>query len=853
MGNEIGEGTGAGISKLRKGTTVKDSRKSLKTFSKAELDRTIKMSKKEDEESSKIRDFLDTAMVRLKAAVDMEGDNRKSSIEDLKFSWGIDRWDGKIKQDRATDGRPCLDFDLLTEILRIVIGDQRENKVKCKVMPVDSEADPEIAVLRQGIISGVEYNSNSERIYDYSMEMLCRGGYGAWEIKTRYTAENPFLQEIYMERISNPHSVYMGPGTDESHADARYGFKLHKMPVEEFKTLYPGAEIPSKSFKNEKGMGMELWYEDSSVMVASYYIRTDEKVRMALLSDGRVMKKEDADSEVRDARDMGKAEKVIRNMVVESGMNKVETPTGAMGTPGPGADASALTPMLMGGEPAGAGGNTMEGNEDVAERDGVSSSSPSSVSSSPPPPTPPVPSPSLPLNGEPESDESPLHIVDERDTYIPRIKHYKISPCEILSENGLEGESFPGSFIPLILVQGPSINIEGKTYVTSLIRTAKDPQRNYNYWVSGAAETVALAPKAEWIGTAKQFEGYENDYAESNRRNFPFLKYNIDDKYIDNNYIPPPPGRVAVKDPPVGMFTEITNARMAVKDAVGVHNRDVGEYGPERSGAAILAIQKPSDIGSFVFYDNLRMAIEHSHRVINSMIGEVYDSERDVRVRDETDRTTFVPINTDLKSAVKRVSNEPERYIGMDLKRMRDAMRKSGSDARFNDLTIGKYDVVSKTGPAYATQRAESAEQMLRLAAVDERIMKVGGDLVVRSMDFEFADELADRIEMTLPEGMVKPREGKTPPPPKPPDPQTMLAIQKIKTEELKGQREVILAKVNMVRLLKETRDTDVEIRNRIIEVLDELTSIPVTSPKGEVESNETGLGRHRKAKEDRR
>jgi len=817
-----------------------DKKNKIKSFAKAENERLIRMKKKEDKTASDTKDFLDTAMKRLKRAVDMESDNRQSSIEDLKFSWGIDRWSGKIQQDRATDGRPCLDFDLLTENLRIVIGDQRHNKVKCKVRPVDSEADPEIATLRQGIISGIEYNSNAERIYDYAMEMLCRGAYGAWEIKTRYTPENPFLQEIYMERVANPHSIYFGPGSDESHADARYAFKLQKMLVEDFKALYPDAEVPTKSFKNEKGMGKEMWYDGDSVMVASYYVVTDEKVEMALLSDGRVLKKEDAEREVKDARDMKKAEGVMRKaMVTETGMaTPPALPTEAMGAPGP--EMTGGRPSLEGGSPGLSGGNIpgMGGGNPNASIMGVIASpdqgsipSPAAVDSSRPPS--PLPTPSSPSLSPTFDEKEELSIVKTRDTYIPRVKHYKISPCEILSENGLAGEPFPGSFIPLILVQGPCINIEGKTYITSFIRNGKDPQRNYNYWVSGAAETVALAPKAEWIGTAKQFEGYENDFADSNRRNLPFLKYNVDDKYMEFNFVPPPPSRVSVKDPPVGMFTEITNARVAVKDALGMHNRDVGEVGPERSGAAINAIQRPSDIGSFVFYDNLRLGIEHSHRIINSMIAEVYDSERDVHVRDETDKTTFVPVNTDLKSAIKRVTNEPERYIGMDLTRMRDAMRKSGSDARFNDITIGKYDVVSKTGPAYATQRAESAEQMLKLAAVDKRIMAVGGDLVVRSMDFEFADELADRIEMTLPQGMVRPREGKAPTPKLPPNPQSILAMQKIRTEELKGQREVILAKVNMVRLLKETRDTDTEIRDRIIEILDELSLVSV-HPSGE-------------------
>lgn len=789
----------------------KDDDRRKKTYSYAERKRDEGRMKAAEKEEKDEKGFIKLAMKRLKIAVDSDSHNREASIDDLRFSFGIDVWNSKVESDRKKDGRPCLHFDLITENLNQVIGDQRHNKVRCKVRAVDGDADPEIARLRQGIVSNIEYLSGAERIYDYSMEMMCRGGYAAWEIKTRYTEENPFLQEIYMERIPNPHCVYFGPCRDECHADARYAFKFEKMPLDDFKAEYPGRDVPDKSFQNEKGMGHEMWYDGNTVMVADYWVIKSDKREMALLSDGRVMEKKDAEEEVRNERDYRKAGKVIENKMMSGG--------------------NALQGIQSATEPP-----------QLPDQSQSPEGSPITVDNTSGNVHPSVGSPALPEEPEVE-DENELRIVKTRETLINRVKHYKISPMEILSENGLEGEDFPGSFIPLILVQGPEINIEGKPYVRSFIRPAKDPQRNYDYWVSAAAESVALAPKAEFIGTAKQFEGYEKDYALSNQKNFPFLKYNVDDEFADKAYFPPPPQRVATKDPPIGMFTEMGNSRMAVKDALGMHARDVGDQGPERSGQAITNIQRPADIGAFMFFDNLKRSIEHSHRVINSMIAEVYDSDRDIRIRDETDKTTFVPVNTDLISAISRVKKEPERYIGMDLSKMRKAMREHGGDARFNDLTIGKYNVISTTGPAYATQRAESADQMLRLATVDNRIMAVGGDLIVRSMDFQYADELADRIEMTLPRGMVKPREGKVEPPPPPPDPKVQLIMQRMNTEMIKRNREIIKTKVELVKLLKEIKETDAEVRKQVIKVLDELTS-PEPIPGEEGWNPEAGKGK---------
>ncbi len=794
----------------------------ISTVADADLKRRKEVAKAEAKKQKEIRGFLDTAMDRLDKCIKHEDHNRKASIEDLKFSIGIDQWNGKIKQDRINDGRPCLQFDLLTENINQVVGDQRHNKVKCKVRPVDSDADPEIARIRQGIISNIEYLSNAERIYDYSMEMMCRGAYAAWEIKVRYTEENPFLQEIYMQRIDNPHTVYLGPGSDECHADAPWGFKLDKMGTDDFKATYPGAELPGDSLKTGVGLGYQHWWDGERVTVADYYVIKHIKKTMALLSDGRVMSKEDAEQEVKDAKALSKAATVIEAKMPVPGAMTGGGPLLSGGMPAPGGGmplpgaAPATGGMPMPGVPSIPGGSPMPPEGGGAP---VDNASPLAVDETTSGIKPRVGSPAMPEKEE----EEELRIVKTSDNLIPKLKHYTITAMEILSEGGLEGEDMPGSFIPLILAQGPEINIEGKPYVRSFIRPAKDPQINYNYWVSAAAESVALAPKAEWIGTAKQFAGYENDFAASNMKNMPFLKYNVDEEFAP--FFPPPPQRVAVKDPPIGIFTEMANSKTAVKDALGMHARDVGDVGPERSGAAITASQKPADIGSFSFIDNLKRAIEHSCRVMNSMIPDVYDSERDARIRDDTDNITSVPINTTLSDAIKRVRSNPEKYVGMDLRKMQESLKKVGKGARFNDITVGKYDVISTTGPSYATQRAESAEQMLRLATVDKRIMAVGGDLVVRSMDFQHADELADRIEKTLPRGMVPPREGKPPIQPIPPPPQAMLVMQKAKTESLKQQRETLRMKVELVKLMKETKETDTSIRKQIIKVLDELTN----------------------------
>ena len=80
-----------------------------------------------------------------------------------------------------------------------------------------------------------------------------------------------------------------------------------------------------------------------------------------------------------------------------------------------------------------------------------------------------------------------------------------------------------------------------------------------------------------------------------------------------------------------------------------------------------------------------------------------------------------------------------------------------------NDLSVGVYDVVMDTGPGYETKREEGAENLIDLMKIGplaEIIAKAGPDLVLRSIDHPYMQELADRLQASNPEGLKKILEG---------------------------------------------------------------------------------------------
>ena len=735
-------------------------------------------------------DIIEKAIKRLKAAVKSDEHNRSAGIDDLKFANG-EQWSSAEKKRRSDDGRPALTVNLLPKYVEQVVGDMLHNTPSVKIRPVDSRGDMNIAKIRQGIISQIEYQSNSKGIYGYGSRQMVTCGYGAWRVLTRYCEDNPFLQEIYLQGIRNPFLVYMDPtAQDQNYADAKWGLLLEKMSKEDFEDKYPNAALPTDDFKTGPGLADEHWYDGEKVTVAEYFEKSTETVKMVQLDDGRVMSEEEYKEIHKKWKE--KFQELLDKIEMGPEAQPAMPPMGGA-TPAPpqqpiaqGAPPPPQVPASMGAgpvpspqvPPAGPGQMPPQGPQGAK------------------PPMPPMGAPQAPAmqNIEPEPK-----IAKRRDTEKTVIRHRILTCLEIL-EGGVEGDIFPGKYIPLVLLKGKELNIEGKNYVYSLIRHAKDPQKLINYWNTSAAEVIALAPKAPWIGTAKQFEGYEEDYASANVKNFPMLKYNADPEAAGA------PIRQSPGQPPVAIFEQIRRGEENLKSVIGMFNADVGAQGSEQTGAAITARQKPGDIGTFEFMENLARSVSYTGKIINSMIPEVYDTERDVRIRNIDESESFVPVNTTVGAAVKSVEKDPERFLGLDHTKLRDIFSKDGKDAKFNDITVGDYDVVVTTGPSYATQRQESAQHLMQLIQSNPQQMSLAMDLVVENMDFKDADVLAARLRKTLPPNMAKPRQGEQPTPPPPPPPQVLLAQAKVESEKIKAETMKAKLQLEQMKMQKEMK-----------------------------------------------
>ena len=314
-----------------------------------------------------------------------------------------------------------------------------------------------------------------------------------------------------------------------------------------------------------------------------------------------------------------------------------------------------------------------------------------------------------------------------RQSDRPRIKYCKINGYEILEER-----EWAGKWIPVIRIVGNEFEVDGRLYVSGLVRNAKDAQRMYNYWVSQEAEMLALAPKAPFIGYGGQFEGYENQWKTANTTNWPYLEVNPD-VTDGQGAVLPLPQRAQPPMASSGLLQAKSGAAEDIKSSTGQYNASLGMTSNERSGKAILARQREGDVGTYHYGDNLARGVRYLTRQLIDLIPKIYDTQRIARVIGEDGETSMVKIDPMQPEPVKKIVDQQGIVI--------DKIYNPG---------VGKYDVVATTGPGYATKRQEALEAMGQLLQGNPQLWQVAGDLFVKNMDWPGAQEMAKRFQKTI-------------------------------------------------------------------------------------------------------
>lgn len=562
-------------------------------------------------------DILKEAQDAFKECQERERENRQNAEEDIRFARLEEQWPDAIKQQRERDGRPCLTINKLGPIIRQVVNDARQNKPQIRVQPQDSKADPETADVMSGLIRNIETSSDADTAYDTAVSDAVAGGFGYFRINLKYACDDNWDQDIVIERVSNPFSVYGDPySTAADSSDWNVAFVTDQMTKKQYQKEYKGAAETDW----DSGDWPAHWCEGDMVTVAEYWKRQQVKRKIVLLSDGTTL-------------DLAEFEKDAE-LYYTAGLEVIGSP---------------------------------------------------------------------------------------REVMSYQVRQHVLSGVEELSKT-----DWAGKYIPIVPVYGDEINLKGKRHFRSLIRSAVDAQRMFNYWTTQSTELVALAPKAPFIGKKGAFETDAKKWATANTQSHAFIEYDGAEK----------PERQPFAGVPAGALQEALSASDHIKAVTGIYDASLGAPSNETSGRAIVARQKEGDVSTFHFIDNLSRAIRHGGRILIDLIPPVYPPDRVIRILGAEGQVSTIPLGQPVPLMDK--TGKPRMENGQPV-------------TKIYDLSVGKYDLTVSAGPSFTTRREEAANQMVEFIRAFPQAAPLLGDMLAKNLDWPGADEIAERLKAMLP------------------------------------------------------------------------------------------------------
>jgi hypothetical protein len=555
----------------------------------------------------------------LRSVAEAESTNRAEALDDLRFRFG-DQWPTTIQNSRTIEERPCLTINETDSYLRKVVNQMRQQRPRITAHPVDDQADPKVAKVITGITRHVEENSDAANAYDLASEFAVTMGWGYWRLRTDYISEDSFYQDIYVDPVDNPFSVYFDTNsTLPDGSDAEKALITDTMRKTSFLKQYPGAMMGGFT-QRATGDATTDWVSKDDIRLAEYYKVDKKPAKLVALSNGDAFYEDE------------------------------------------------LPPAEL-------------------------------------------------------LRAANITIKGDRQSYKRIVTWYKFTAFEELDKRVL-----PGRWIPVVPVYGVNIVVGGKRMKFGAVRFAKDPQRMVNFWQTAITEGVALAAKAKWLMAAGQDEGFENEWAQANRKATPVLHYNLVD--VDGKPAPPPQ-RVAPEPPPEGAMAAAMASSQNLARVLGIFD-PMMHSAQRKSDRTINAEAQQVEITNYHFYDNLTRSLKHTGRIELNWAPKIWDTTRVQRIIGEDGRPSLVKLNE--KRQIEGPNGEAINQV-------------------LNDLTVGIYDVVMQTGPGYNSRRQESVATLMQLmeTPLGEKIAAVADDVIVRQMDFNGAEVVADRLAAANP------------------------------------------------------------------------------------------------------
>lgn len=315
-----------------------------------------------------------------------------------------------------------------------------------------------------------------------------------------------------------------------------------------------------------------------------------------------------------------------------------------------------------------------------------------------------------------------------------RVHKYILNGCEVLEDCGY----IAGSCIPVVPYYGKRMFIDNMERASGYVRKMVDPARVLNAQISQLVEIAAASPFERPIVTPAQIAGHTEAWAEANIKRAPFALLN---PVVDANGNEVPSGPIGMVTPPQvpPVVATLVQAMSGFMDEMGGAADSANETKSNVSAQAMEIAAQRTDAASYSFMDNFRQSMQRCGEIYASKACEIY--VEDGRV-------------------VETLGDDGERG---EVELGQDIVDESGRFRVINDLSRGKYMVISDVTEQTATRRDKTARTMLNVAAAagsagDTAMAQAAIITAVANMDGEGLTEFKDwNRGRALSMGLAKP------------------------------------------------------------------------------------------------
>lgn len=349
-------------------------------------------------------------------------------------------------------------------------------------------------------------------------------------------------------------------------------------------------------------------------------------------------------------------------------------------------------------------------------------------------------------------------VVNTRDVPHYAIKHRACAGDFILEEN-----DFPSQQTPIVFVdQNSYYDKSGKQICRPFIKDARDAQRYINYLATQSAYLMRVSRYDQFLVSKANVKSPDTQ----NIWRDPATAQGglVYDESPNGNK----PEQLRPPELSQSLITQYQRALADIESCTGMYGTQVGEQGNETSGAAIDARTKRGNYNTYVPFDSLNRSIACGGTIINEMIPQVYDSERDIQLNMPDTGMTKVTLN-------KQVD-----MYGSNIK---------------NNMKDGKYVIRLLAGASFEGQKQENLESIQAVLQADPTIFRMVADLYVDNLPMANNIEFKNRLRTLVPPEIIEAGKTGKPLPPKPdqPDPMIMIKMQELQLKQQQMQQDMQL------------------------------------------------------------